>query len=695
MSKLLKQAMGNAAALRPGGAAPDLSALIERALDEHQKGNLGAAAMLYGQILDRDPDNFDAQHLLGVAAYQSGNHSEALDLLTKAIKVHPGAADAYSNRSAVFMALGRFEEALTDCLMALQIAPGSPDVEFNAGNALAMLGRREEAVEHYRRALATRPFFVACLTNLGSELLDLDQLEEARELLEKAIEQDAHHTKALLNLGVYYQQIGRPDMAKRYMEEAVKVEPRYSRAHANLSNLALSHGDVTSALRSGLSAVAHGANTTEGHNCLGNVYRAMGMPREACVEFEAAIGADPSATACHSNLVLSMLADPTRTREQIGREAVRYGTLHAPWRPAPPRPSGSPERIGFVSPDFRTHPVGFFLEPLLANWKGPDVVLYSNSRQEDGQTRKLRSLTSEWRDIRHLDSAQASELVRQDGIDILIDLAGHTADGRLDVFAQRPAPVQLSWLGYSGTTGLSQFDALIADPTVIPVAHEDDYSEPIYRLPHSFACLYDLGAPDLDRPKQSAGPVTFGSFNATSKVNSVVVEAWSRILAEVEGSRLLLKNIYFGDETVRQHYARAFESNGLDADRLTFVGQTSREAHWEDIVRADIALDSFPYTGATTALDCLWMGVPMVTLLGEHYAARMAASFIRTAGHPELVTNSVEDYVATAVALARDPVGLGAVRSSLRSKIMDSPLGDAEGFSRDFIGLLLEIWGNR
>lgn len=696
MNNFRRQAINHGAALDSAALGPPLDVLFRQGLELHQQGNLGAAATIYGKVIDEDPSHFDALHLLGVAAHQTGNSPGALGLIERAIGVRPDIADAHSNKSAVLMELGRTREALDSCETAIKLDPKCADAWFNAGNALAKIGHKKEAVERFQKALKLRPGYVAALTNLGSELLDLGQYEQAKKALTEAITFDPSHAKAHLNLGVAWLESGDKVLARQCFETAVKADPHYAKPWVNLSNIAYAEGSLTDAVNFANQAHQRGAQGEAG-NAIGNCYRALGSPREACEAFRAAVEADPTASASHSNLLLAMLSDPSITGEQVLQEANRWAATHAPWEPQAAHPERPLKRVGFVSGDFRIHPVGFFLQPLLENLEGIEVVLYANQLEHDRQSAVLASLCTAWRPTKHLNSDELVNLVRDDQIDILIDLSGHTAEGRLDVFAKQAAPVQLTWLGYSGTTGLSQFDGIIGDNTVTPWNHEDCYSEPIIRLPDSFAPCFDIsGFPEVSAtPALASGRVTFGCFNATTKFNDELFEAWAAILHAVPNSVLCLKNLQLGDESVRERVSSAFQSRGIDADRIEFEGQTSREEHLAWFSRIDIALDTFPYSGATTTLDNLAMGVPVVTLMGDRYAGRMSASFLKSAGLSDLIAEDVDSYVAVAVRLAADLEGLNGLRLGMRQQLSESPLADARKFATDFHQAIRSVFESR
>jgi protein O-GlcNAc transferase len=352
--------------------------------------------------------------------------------------------------------------------------------------------------------------------------------------------------------------------------------------------------------------------------------------------------------------------------------------------------------VGFVSPDLRAHAVSFFLRPLLAHIDADAIAVtaYANVAAPDLVTEELRGLVGEWRDIRGLSDDAAAAMIRADGIDLLVDLAGHTADNRLLVFARRPAPVQLSYLGYPATTGLAAMDARIVDRWTDPPGTDGHATERLYRLDRCFLAYAPSSYPEISpAPVLARRAVTFGSFNNLAKLNGAVVALWARVLSAVPGSSLLLKHDASGDEGVQEHLLRQFAGHGIDRARLRFVPRTpDLVSHLATYGEVDIALDPFPYAGTTTSCEALWMGVPVITATGSHHASRVGLSILSAAGFAAGIAGDADDYVRTAVELARAPSLLVALRSMLRPGMAASPLCDGAGLARAFTGALRELW---
>lgn len=412
----------------------------------------------------------------------------------------------------------------------------------------------------------------------------------------------------------------------------------------------------------------------------------MGRPDEATAAFRQALALKPDLAAAHSNLILAMNYDDGVTQDEILTESRRWGAAHG--APGVDRPAADGRqrrlRIGYVSPDFRRHSVGHFIAPIIANhdrWSF-EVYCYAEVATPDDQTARFQSLAQGWRSTVGLSDGAVAEQIRHDGIDILVDLAGHTAGNRLGVFAEQPAPVQLTWIGYPNTTGMAamgyRFTDAVADP---PGAADNEHTETLLRLEHGFLCFAPPdGGPDIaPAPSLKTGHVTFGSFNHLPKVNPGVVAVWAAILRRTPGSRLIIKSRTLADRSTRERYGALFAAEGVEPDRVELLSWiASSSGHLEAYGRVDIALDPFPYNGTTTTCEALWMGVPVVTLRGSRHAGRVGASLLTRLGLDELIADTVDGYIDIAATL--DPE---RQRHGLRQRMADSTLCDAETMTRD------------
>jgi predicted O-linked N-acetylglucosamine transferase (SPINDLY family) len=613
-------------------------------------------------------------------------------------------------------------------------APKTSQELFERALALHRSGQPKEAEPLYRKVISRSAQHDRALFGLSVILLEAGRLEESKRYLERAVDARPDEPKYLTNLGEIHRHQGNLELAARLFERAVTVDPDHPEARRNLAVTLMMVGAHAQALRQLERAVALRPDNAFALMSLAWVLLQLERPKEAALRARHAIELDPLlATAyrslgdaqdmlcdkpgaiasyrrcvelspldyrAHSNLIVALYTDPSSDERTIFAETRSWAERHAePLRKflRPHANDTQPERrlrIGYVSPDFRAHPVQQFLVPLFQHHdrSAVELFLYSSVERPDAETAWYRALAgAQFREIQHLDDVQAAELVRRDEIDILIDLALHSAGSRLRLFSCKPAPVQMTWLGYVGTTGLDTIDYRITDPFCDPPGSDlSVYSEESIHLPASF-WSYDALQADLPEgplPALANGSITFGCQNSPRKLHAGVLALWARVLREVPGSRLFLHLPEYAREAVLQMLA----SEGIQAERVEFGGRVSRREYLERYQRIDIALDTFPYAGGTTSLDALWMGVPVITLSGARPVQRAGVSLAMNLGLPELIATSEPDFVDKAAELARDLGRLSRLRSELRTRLVASPVGDTARFARDLEAAYRGAW---
>jgi protein O-GlcNAc transferase len=683
---------------RQSREAPAETALGE-ALSHHRAGRLAEAKRLYGEALAAAPDSVDALHLLGVIECQAGNSERAADLIGKAVVLRPGFADAHSNLSVALKDLGRIDEAVAACHKALAINPDFAEAYSNLGRALKELGRLDEAVAAQQQAIALQPTSAEAHNNLGVALHGLGRLAEAAAAFHGAVTLKPTYGDAYYNLANALRAQGQLDEAVAAYQGAVAVAPDHGDAHNTLGTVLQEQGQLGQAVAAYRHAMVLRPGDPKVVNNLGIAYQEMGRPSEAMAAFRQALAVQPDLAATLSNLILAMNYDNTVNQGDILAESRRWDDAHGvvPVTCNKPRdPEGrlriGPEgrlRIGYVSPDFRRHSVGHFIEPIIAHhdrWSF-EVYCYAEVASPDDHTAHFQGLANHWRSTLGLSDSAVADQIREDRIDVLVDLAGHTAGNRLGVFARQPAPVQIAWIGYPNTTGMAtmgyRFTDAVADP---PGPADQDHTETLLRLDNGFLCFAPpVDAPDVaPLPSLANGHVTFGSFNHLPKVNPAVVVAWATILKRVPGSRLVIKSRTLADPETRERYDDLFTAEGIEPGRIELVSWVpSTAGHLGAYGRVDIALDPFPYNGTTTTCEALWMGVPVVTLRGDRHAGRVGASLLTRVGLGELIAETGDTYIDTAVALAGAPEQLANLRHTLRQRMADSTLCDPETITRD------------
>jgi protein O-GlcNAc transferase len=645
-----------------------ISEALAIALRHHQAGQLQAAEQFYRQILAVDPNHVDSLHLLGVISSQVGRHEVAVEYIGRAIALKGTEAAFHSNLGNAFQAQGKLDEAVASYCRAVELKPDYADAHYNLGTILRKQGRLDEAVACYRRALELKPDYADAYNNLGNAL-----------------------TKQ-----------GKPDEAVAWLRRALELKPASAEAHNNLGNALLEQGRPDEAVACYRRALELKPGHTGAHNNLGEALTDQGKPDEAVECYRRALELKPGNAEAHSNLLLALQYHAGATLSGLAEAHAEYDRQHAePLRADRGRPENVRDphrrlRVGFVSPDFGRHPVTYFLIRGLENLdRGQcETVCYSDRVIKDDLTARVRAAATIWKDVTGLGDKDLAETIHADRIDILFDLAGHTAGNRLLAFARKPAPVQVTWIGYEGTTGLGAIDYLLADRYTIPAGKESSYREQVLRMPDSYVC-YDppTTSPEAGPlPAATNGYARFASFNNLAKITPHVVEVWAKVLGRVPQSRLLLKYRGLGDESVRKRYLDLFAAFGVDGGRLEFAPPSNYAEYLAAYRQVDVALDPFPFGGGVTTCEALWMGVPVVTSPGETFASRHGLSHLANVGLTETVARDLDEYVELAVSLAGDLPRLAALRAGLRERMAASPLCDGKRFAANLMTLLRNIW---
>ncbi len=610
---------------------------VARALRYYSQGDSDEARIVCEQVLKRRPNDAGAHDLLGVMELYAGRDDEALRLLERAVELQPGKAAYLFNLGLAYAKTGALEKATDVLRNAVQLQPSLKEAAVQLGMVLLERGEVDEALRHLDVAAAgasKAPHIVEPLAKLFSEL--------ARTQLQRGQHADAVAT----------------------LRRALALEPSRATHHALLSVALLGLGD----LEGGLGALER--------------VRALA----------------PGLASAHSSLIFFSAFSPSRDADRQLQEARRWSQQHAAplfarRRPHPHERSAERRlRVGYVSPDFRDHVQRLYMLPVLREHDRSrfEIVAYSSVDVPDDWTPKLRAHTDLWRDVAKLNDGELAELIRDDRVDVLVDLSMHMRDNRLRTFAERPAPVQLAWLAYPGTTGVDGIDYRLTDPYLDPPGAPLPYSERSLWLPDTFWC-YDPQSeePVRELPALARGQLTFGCFNNFIKLNRGVLELWARVLTAVPGAKLLL---LAPSEWARELARETLEKSGVTRDRVDFVGLQSRSDYLASYHAVDVCLDCVPSNGHTTSLDAFWMGVPVVTLVGTTIVGRAGLSHAKNLGLDELVATDADRFVAIAAGLARDLPRLAALRQQLRGRLQQSPLMDAPRFTRALEAAFREAW---
>lgn len=701
---------------------------VQLGLAHHQAGRLEQANAAYQQALHKNPDHPDALHLLGMLAHQVGNDDFACDLINLALHANPASPVFHCNLGTVLQSQGKLEQAIESFRRAIDIDPNNTVFHFNLGHALQKQGQLRAAAASYRQAIALNPRHIESLSNLGHTLQALGELDQAIENYRSALGFAPDLAEMHFNLGTALNEQGDSDGAIESYQRAIALFADYAQAHSNLGAAWLSKGDLEAAVASYQRAIAINPdmgeahynlgialqaqnnlddaiasyfralelrpNFVEGYCNLGNALRTQGHLDEAVECYQTALAIKPDYANAYSNLLFlfayhATLAPADYLARARGwelacispedRQIARDKTFN---RSAL---SGRRLKVGYVSGDFRKHAASYFTEQLFAQHDRSRIELYaySNNRSQDEVTERLRDLVEHWLPISGMSDSEVCERMAADGLDVLVDLSAHSAHNRLGIFARRAAPVQATYL-YFASTGLSEMDYWIGDATLTPQELDEHFSERVWRLPRTWLTYRTIAAaPTPNWHPDSNGIVWLGCFNNLGKITPQTLRLWAKVLLALPESRLLLKNKDLADIGNRQRILSELGALGIAAERV----ELQPGSEWTDYMaqhdRLDIALDPVgSHGGGTSTCDALWMGVPVIHLLGDHAGARFTASLLQSIGHGEWIAHSEAEYLEKTVALARDIELRKRLRTTQRETMMRSPLCDSKELAR-------------
>ncbi|AAK22106.1 tetratricopeptide repeat protein [Caulobacter vibrioides] len=723
---------------------------LAQAIAAHRSGQLQDAERLYRAILDAAPGHADANHNLGVLAVGVGKPQAGLSFLKAALEINPAQGQFWVSYIDALIAAGlpaaardhleqakrrgltgdaveRLEKRLDPASQPPQALLDSVVAQYRSGNLAAaesqahaltlsfpnhelgwkvlgavfsVTGRSEESLASMRQALSLNPQDAETFKNLAILLLKLKRAEEAEAACRSALALAPDYPQVHLTLGNALIDLARAAEAEESFRQAIRLKPDYSEAHCNLGCALKLSGRLTEAETCFRRAIQLNPADAQAHNNLGDVFKDLGRFADAEAFYRAAIGLKPEYLEAHSNLLLCLNYFETSSPDTYLAEAKQYGSVAS--AAATPKFSAwsiQPEprrlRVGFISGDLNSHPVGYFSESVFQHLDRDRFELFAfpTTPKTDALTSRISPFFAGWCPIFGMDDHAAATAIHTQGVHVLVDLSGHTADNRLPVFAFRPAPVQASWLGYFATTGLPEMDYFLGDRYMVTETEQQRFTETLWRLPETWLCLapHERSIPINPPPVLTNGFMTFGCLGNLSKMNGEVVALWSQILRAVPESKLLLKAKPFVDAQVVADIQARFAREGVSSDRLILEGPSSRAEYFETYNRIDLVLDTFPYPGGTTSVDALWMGVPVLTLAGDRFLARLGESIARNAGQSAWVARDRADYLAKAVAFAsvRD---VAHDRPALRRSVLTTPLFDPERFARDFGDTLWGMW---
>ena len=663
-------------------------------------GDIEAAIKSYTRAIEIKPEIAEVHFNLATVFQSNGDLTLAIQSYQRALELRPDFSEALYNLGGAYIASGDFESAIEKLQICIQLSPNNANSHYNLGLAFKGNGQPEIALQSFENAIQLNPNFVNSYNALGIVSHELGNPQKAVEVYLKAIAIDPNSPAIYNNMGLALHNIASPHEAIKCYRKAIEVDPRFADAYNNLG-LELSRvGQFDEAVTCFKHALSLNPTLIEPYNSLGSAYRDMGNLNEAIAFYENAIKLNPERDMSIIHLLFSVNYHPDLTGEEIYSYYESYEKQFGQpkrefWKPHDN--NRDPERrlrIGYVSPSFCLHSCHYFLEPLLANHDKNVVEIYAYAEllnTSDIATAQYQKYADHWIQTNGMTDVKLAERIRNDGIDILVDVAGHTLGNRLKMFAYKPAPISVHWLDFGYTTGLKAIDYYLTDNFTVPAGSEHLFSEDPWRLPvtaYAYRPSGNIGEVS-DSPALERGYVTFGTLTRSVRINYRVIRTWVAILKAVPNSRLVINSSNFSEASMQERMANEFVTAGIDRNRLEIGYQTPG---WEVLRKIDIGLDCFPHNSGTTLFETLYMGVPFVTISGRPPMGRMGGSILKGVGHPEWIAETESEYVELASKLAEDIHYLAKLRTQLRQEMQNSELMDEVGFTRAVETAYRQMW---
>jgi len=605
------------------------------AVQNHQKNNFAKAEKLYKEVLKENPNHADSHYNLGNILQELNQTEKAKSCFEKAIKIKPDYIEAHNNLGNLLHKFGEFKKAINCFEKAIKINFRQAVPHYNLGNAQKELEDYQKAKNCFLKAIEIKSDYIEAHINLGEVFQELGEFKKAINCFKQAIIIDPNSANAYYNLGVVLGKLGEHQNAINYFQKAINLKPDYTRAHSNK---------------------------------LFNLFYLEEV--------------DPK-------YYLSQAKKFRLSLKSINNELlVKYQFDVNPKK----------IKVGFVSGDFRQHPVGYFLLDMLKYLKNKNLELtaYSNSKIKDSLSAELKSHFTNWCEITDQNDEKVVNQIRKDGIHILFDLSGHSAKNRLPIFINKPAPIQVTWGGFLNSTGIPEIDYIIGDPYVTPSKDSKYYTEKIFSLGNIYYCFsvpeFEIKITEL--PAIKNGYITFGSFNNLSKINNKVISLWSRILMTIPKSKIFLKNKELNSLHLKKMIINNFKKNNISSDSIILEGFSPRNELLASYNKVDIALDTFPHSGGTTSFEAIWMGVPVLTKKGFKFISRMTESINHNVNMSDWIANNDNEYVKKAIKFSTNLERLSKIKKNLRQTALESPLFNASLFAEQFKDAVWKMWND-
>lgn len=635
---------------------------------------------------------------------RAGAYADAQKVLQKVVNKSSANGSAWLLLGQVFGMQNAHSDAEHAFAQAAKLNPRSLDAHAYLGLARMQQGKDEQAITAFKATLTIQPRLVMALANLVAILHKQDRQLEALPYQTRWLEEEPLNCNAHFNAAVLNQAMNQLEAARKHYEQVLALGASgvsvYS-TNLNLGVVCHSMRDFEMAITHSRQALAIKPDCAVSYCNIGNAQKELGNLDEAIASYSQALKLSPAFAEAHSNILFCMNYVDRYNAQQKRASHVEWAERHATHHSVIKSHDNGRDpqrtlRIGFVSADFREHPVGYFLENIFQyhTTTNYEIYCYCNSAQDDSLTQRLRGHVEHWRQISSVGDDDVTAMIRSDRIDILVDLSGHTAGNRLQVFARKPAPLQVTWLGYFATTGLTAMDYILGDPWMLPHGEEHHFVEKAWHLSDVSCCLTppteDIKIEGLPALRNQS--ITFGTLNNLAKMNDRVVACWAGVLNAIPNSKLYINRSNLLNDAVRKNVLDKYAGHGITENRLILEATSGRVAALKSYNQIDIALDTFPYPGGTTSLEALWMGVPVLTMRGNNYLSHMGESIMHNAGLPDWIAANESEYVDMAVDLSANLEKLAALRNCLRARVLASPLFDTRLFTSNFEMALREMW---
>ena len=652
--------------------------------------------------LSLQPNNPNTYHNLGILMQHQGRLDEAQQAYQQAIARQPNFAGALEDLATLLIQRQHHEDAEIYLLRAIQAQPANPNALVKLGKIYFLRQEYIKAGQCYNKALTHNPNHIEAHIDLAAVKEKTGELVTALQHYRQALSLAPDNMRAHNNLAIILCLMGAHEDAVTSANKALALTPDSPEAYNNLANALCKLGRLEAAAEALNQALSCRPDDAETHSNLARVLLLQGKVKQSFANHRRSLELQPNLSSAHSLLLYTMNYSLDFSREEIFAAHIDWADKHGTANRQITTHANTPEpkrrlRIGYVSPDFRGHSVAFFLEPILANHNQDEfeIFCYSNTFNSDQTTKRMQELSNHWRQCCGQSDADVAQMIVDDQIDILIDLAGHTDNNRMTLFTCQAAPVQASYLGYPNTTGLKSIQYLITDNHCDPAPEMDRYySEKLCRLPNTFFCYQ----PPQTCPPVSAAPalkngyITFASFNNLAKIGPPVVKLWADVLKAVPESRLLVQCLSLNDPATRAHFEQLFASHEIDSNRIEFSAAKDLDSYLAGHAGVDIVLDTFPWNGHTVSCHALWMGVPIMTLAGNRHSSRMGASMLANLDIHDCIANSESEFIAAATALSQDIQQLDRLRQALRPRMQASKLCDAQEFTQQLEQQYRGMW---